>query len=246
MKIEEFRSLVKNVILEVKKEKSETLYDDKKNKKNSYLNNEKSKYKRNVDVKPSKTVHALLDKIAKAVNPIDPNIECILDDHNDISVRLPGVFRIRVTPRWSNNYNVEAYRNMSDRIYAVGLDDKQVMDFIRVNFVVSKKGYVQKAYDKSHDNLKDKTDKKVAELPKTEKIPEKEVPEKEKEDAVTDKKDEPTAQMSVAEEPKRQEEHGVEKNKQMPKVQKMIKKEVDDSLTIGKNDFGDTSKMGKK
>lgn len=247
MKKEEFRNLVKSVILEVKKEKvADTPYDDKKPGKNSYLNGEKSKYKKDVDNKPSKTVHALLDKITKLVGPIDKNIEALLDDHNDISVRLPGVFRIRISPKWSGMYDVEAYRNMSDRVYAIALNDKQVMDFIRVNFVNAKKGYVQKAYNKSMENMKDKTEKKVAELPKTEKVPEKEVPEKEKEDLGKDKDHDQSAPMAFVEEPERQEDHGVEKAKNMAKAVTMSKKEVDDSLTIGKNEFGDTSKIGKK
>lgn len=247
MNRDEFRNLVKTVILEVKKEREEDpLYTKKKEKKNNYLNGEKSKYTRNVDNKQNKTVHALLDKIVKIVNPIDPNIEAILDDHNDISVRLPGMFRIRVRPNWSNNYNVEAFRNMSDRVYAIGLDDKQVLNFIRVNFAANKKGYVQGAYDKAMDQTKDKTEKRAAELPKTEKVPNKEVPEKDIEDLGKDEDHDQSAPMSVAEEPERQEDHGVEKAKNMKKAVTMSKKDVDDSLTIKKNEFGDTSKIGKK
>lgn len=230
MNKDEFRNLVKSVILEVKQEKAkEPDYMKRKDRKNSYLNGERSKYKKNVDNKPNKTVHALLDKIVKAVKPIDDNIEAILDDNNDISVRLPGVFRIRVRPNWTNNYNVEAFRNMSDRVYAVGLDDKQVMDFIRVNFAANKKGYVQSAYDKAMDQTKDKTEKKVKELPKTEPVKNLEPTEKEKEEAISsdvDKQDDP---LKVAEEPERQEDHGVEKAKNMAKAVAMSKKDGTDA-----------------
>lgn len=226
----QFRNFVKEIILEVKKEKSEKEelpYLEKKDGTTNYLNGEKSKYKKNIDNKPNHTAHALLAKIEKAVKKIGDDISVKLDDHNDITVILPGMFRIRVRPNWSNNYNVEAFRNMSDRVYAVGLDDKQVLNFIKVNFAANKKSCQQKSYDKSMDNLKDKTDKKATELPKTEKVDEKDVPAKEKEES----EDEQDAPMSVAEEPKRQEEYGVEKNKEMPKIQKMIKKEVDGDLT---------------
>jgi hypothetical protein len=226
MNKDEFRNLVKSVILEVKQEKKDgSPYMKRKDGPNSYLNGEKSKYQRNVDNKSNKTVHALLDKITKLVNPIDPNIECILDDHNDISVRLPGVFRIRIAPHWSNNYNVEAFRNMSDRVYAIGLNDKQVMDFIRVNFVANKKGYVQSAYDKAMDQTKDKTEKKAKEIPKTEPVKNLDPTEKEKEAGISndvDKQDEP---MKVAEEPERQEDHGVEKAKNMAKSMAMSKRD---------------------
>jgi hypothetical protein len=246
MNKDEFRNLVKTVILEVKQEKSKEPDYMKRKDKKSYLNGEKSKYQRNVDNKVDKTAHALLDKIVNVVKGIDTNIEAILDDHNDISVRLPGVFRIRIRPNWSNNYTVEAFRNMSDRVYAVGLDGKQVLNFIRVNFVANKKGYVQSAYDKVVDQMKDKTEKKAGELPKTEKVPNKEVPEKDKEDLSKDEDHDQSAPMSVAEEPERQEDHGVEKAKNMSKAVAMSKKDVDDSLTIKKSEFGDTSKIGKK
>lgn len=245
MNRDQFRNFVKGVILEVKKEKSEqeeAPYMEKKDGTTNYLNGEKTKYKKNVDVKPNKTVHALLEKIEKAVKRIDGDISVELDDHNDITVIFAGVFRVRIRPNWSNNYNVEAFRNMTDRVYAIGLDDKQVLNFIKVNFATQKKSYQQKAYDKSMDNMKDKTEKKAAELPKTEPIDPIEVPEKEKEESEDDQDD----PMSVVEKPKRQEDHGVEKAKNMTKAVKMSKKEVDDSLTIGKNDFGDTSKIGKK
>jgi hypothetical protein len=52
--------------------------------------------------------------------------------------------------------------------------------------------------------------------------------------------------MSPAEEPKRQEDYDVQKSKNMAKAQKMSKKVVDDTLVIGKKDFGDTSKIGKR
>jgi len=244
MNKDQLRNLIRNLILEVKKEKTEkeeAPYLDKKDGTTNYLNGEKSKYKKNVDNKPGHTAHALLAKIEKAVKKIDSIISVELDDHNDITVIFPGVFRIRVRPNWSNNYNVEAFRNMSDRVYAVGLDDKQVLNFIKVNFATQKKSYQQKAYDKSMDNLKDKTEKKAAELPKTEPVDPIEVPEKEKEE-LDHPQDDP---MSVAEEPKRQEDHDVEKNKAMKDAMKMAKKDVDDSLTVKQKDQT-TSKMGKK
>lgn len=232
----EFKSLVKEIILEVKKEKKDqedSSYLKKKDKDTDYLNGEKSKYRKDVDNDPSKTVDSLVKKIAGAVKKIDSKITVILDDHNDISIKLDGVFSIRVKPKFSGNYDVEAFRNMSDRIYAIGLDGDQVLNFIRVNFAVSKKSYVQTAYDKSMDNMIDSSTKKAKELPKGSGVKEKEVSEKDKEDAVTDKKDQPDSPMTPVNEKniEKQSDHSVEKNKEMPKIQKMVKKEVDDDLT---------------
>jgi len=223
MKKIEFRNFVKSIILEVKKEKGSG--------ENCYLNGEKDKFKKDVDNKESETVHKLLGQIETAVKKIDKNISVILDDHNDIMVKHPGIFSIRVKPKWSGIFDVEAFRNMSDRVYAIGLDVKQVMNFIKVNFVANKKSYVQTAYDKSIGNLKDDSEKKAKELPKGNAVKQKEVGDKDKEDDVTDKKDEPDSPMKPVEDVKRQEDHNVEKNKEMPKIQKMVKKEVDDDLT---------------
>jgi hypothetical protein len=243
MNKEEFRNYVKSIILEVKKEKSD---DDKESKSKDYLDNTKSKYKKDVDADFANTSQRLTQQIERIVKKIDKNATCVLDDHNDITATLAGEFKIRINPVGAELFNVEAYRNMSDRIYAIALSKEQVIDFVKVNFVAEKTGYVQSAYNKSMENLKDKSEKKSKDLPKTEPVDNKNVSDKDIEDAVTDKKDLPDAPLSPADEPKRQEEFKAEKPKNMAKAMKMAKKEVDDSLTIGKNDFGDTSKIGKK
>ena len=233
MKKDAFRQFVRSIILEVKKEKEKDPDKEGKGKKNSYLDNEKPKYRRDVDNEASKTVNKLVTRIKTVVSGIDKGIKVVLDDHNDIMVTNPGMFKIRVKPKWSGMFDVEAYRNMSDRIYAIGLSNEQVLNFIRVNFVEEgKKSYVQTAHDKAIDQTKDAS-KRPKDLPKGEKVKEKEVPDKEVEDAVSDKKDQPNAPMSVItdKDVERQEDHGVEKNKEMPKIQKMVKKEVDDDLT---------------
>lgn len=244
MNKEQFRQYVKSILLEVKKEKDSGEKKDPKTK--DYLDSTSSKYKRDVDGGFDDTAAKLVQQIERVVKKIDKQATCVLDDHNDITAILPGEFKIRISPRGASLYNVEAFRNMTDRVYAVSLSKEQVIDFVKVNFAVRKTGYVQSAYDKSMENMKDSSEKKSKELPKGETVKTIEVPEKNVEDAVIDKKDLPNSPMSPAEEPKRQEDHSVEKAKNMAKAQKMSKKVVDDTLVIGKKDFGDTSKIGKK
>lgn len=244
MNKEQFRQYVKSILLEVKKEKDDGTKKEPKAK--DYLDSTASKYKKDVDGGFDETSAKLVQQIERIVKKIDKQASCVLDDHNDITAILPGEFRIRISPRGASLFNVEAFRNMTDRVYAIALSAEQVIDFVKVNFAIRKKGYVQSAYDKSMENMKDASEKKSKELPKGETVKSIEVPEKDVEDAVTDKKDLPDAPMSPAEEPKRQEDHGVEKAKNMPKAVKMAHKEVDDTLVIGKKDFGDTSKIGKK
>lgn len=244
MNKEQFRQYVKSILLEVKKEKDDG--DKKDSKSKDYLDNTESKYKRDVDGDFNNTSARLVQQIEKIVRKIDKNASVVLDDHNDVTAILPGEFRIRVSPVGASLFNVEAYKNMTDRVYAIALSNEQVIDFVKANFVARKKGYVQSAYDKSMENMKDASEKKSKELPKGEPVKPVEVTDKEKEDAVTDEKDLPDAPMYPSEEPKRQEDHGVEKAKNMAKAQKMAKKVVDDTLVIGKKEFGDTSKIGKK
>lgn len=237
MNKESFRHFVKSILLEVKKERSgkkDSNSDEKPNKNQSYLDNESTKYKRDINNDPNETLKKMVSKIKTAVAKISKGISVNLDDHNDITVLNPGLFKIRVKPKWSGMFDVEAYVNMSDRVYAIGLNASQVLDFIKVNFAQEggRKSYVQTAYDTAINQTKDAS-KRAKDLPQGEKVKEKEVPDKEIEDAVSDKKDNPDAPMSVITDKNvvRQEDHDVEKNKEMPKIQKMIKKEVDDDLS---------------
>lgn len=236
MKKSEFKKFVKTVLLEVKKDRSAKDDSSKKNKKVSsdYLKNETPKYRDDVDNDPDETPKKLVKSIRPIVNKIGKNIEVYRDDHGDVVVKQPGVFYIRINPKWDGIFDVEAYKNLTDRIYAPSLNYDQVIDFIKVNFInSSKKSYVQTAFDKVRQNLKDNSDKKSKELPKSNAVKEKTVSEKDTEDAVANKKDDPSSPMAPVDVKKveLQSDHGVEKNPEMKKIQKMIKKEVDDDLT---------------
>ncbi len=228
MKKDEFRNFVKSIIFEVKKEKSKnTVNSDSTNKVSGEIGN----YTRDVDTK--KSTSDLFKKIESIVKKIDKNIRMVHSDHDIIGVVLTGVFTIKITPKWSGIYDVEAYRNMTDRIFVPAQTEEQVLEVIKTNFSTDKKSYVQTSYEKAVDQTKDVSKKRSKELPDGETVKHKEVPDKDKEDSVTKKSDLPDAKMSEVNEKsiERQEDHGVEKNKSMSKIQKMIKKEVDDDLT---------------
>lgn len=222
MKKDEFRNFIRELIFEVKKEKS-----------NDSSDGQTSKYKKNVDSSFDDTSSKLAQEIDKIVKKIDKNASCQLDDHNDVTAILPGVFKIRISPKGASLFDVEAFRNMSDRVYAISLTKDQIVDFVKVNFSVAKTSYVQSAYDKSLNNLKDNSTKKSKDLPKGEPVKHKEISDKDIEKNDDNKTDDPDSPMTTVEEKniERQEDHGVEKNKQMPKIQKMIKKDVDNDLT---------------
>lgn len=220
MKIDKFRTLVQSVLREVKEERKKT------SDKNNYLDGTDSQYKQNVNNDVDTTVESLVSKIKTVVSRIDKKITVKLDDHNDIMVVFVGVFTIRVRPNWSGNFNIEAYRNMTDRVYAVGLTDNQIIDFIKVNFNKNQDSYIQTAYNKIIKNRKDAT-KKDKDLPKTEIVKVKELTKTEKVKTSGENKQTPSDPMETVDAKKLelQSDHKVEKNKEMPKIQKMIKRE---------------------
>lgn len=231
MNKDQFRQFVKSLILEVSKE-SKSDDDKKESKSKDYLDNTDEKYTSDVDGSYDKTSEKLCGQLDRIVKKINKAASCTLTVNNEIIASIPGEFTIRVKPVGPNLFNVEAYRNMSDLVYAIALDKEQVIDFVKVNFVTRKKSYVQGAFDKSRENLKDKT-KKEKDLPKGEPVKPAEVSDKDKEDAVTDKNDDPSSPMTSVKEKdiERQEDHAVEKAKNMSKAVKMAHKEVDSDLT---------------
>lgn len=207
------KSIIRKLILEAKLEKrKEDSEKESKNKKTTSLELEKS-----------------LITIAKKINK---NIVVKIDDHGDVRVDLDGKFYVRIRPNFNNNFDVEAYRNLSDRIYAISQTFEQVKEFVKVNFSSEKDDYVTTSY-KTGQTPEDKT-KKSKDLPETEKVSEKEVEKSEIE--VADEKSGGDERQDAPLEPvakkiEKQSDHDVEKAKNMKKAEKMSKKVVDDDLT---------------
>jgi hypothetical protein len=137
MKKDQLKTLIKSIITEVKSVKSD-------NKQSTTTT-----FNRDVDNNVDKTAESLVGSIKTTVKKINKSITVEVTSKNDIMVCLSGSFYIKIVPKWSNNYDVEAYRNMSDRIFAPGLDDKRVLEFIKANFSENKSSYVKSSYDKS-------------------------------------------------------------------------------------------------
>ena len=241
MKKNEFHNFVKSIILEVKKEKK---VSDEKEKSKDYLNNEEPKYKRDVDKKHDESTSKLIKSIRAIVNKIGKGINVVGDVRGNVVVEMPEMFYVKITPKWSGIYDVEAFKDLTDRIYAVGLSYQQILDFIKVNFSKDKTGYVQSAYDKSMNNIKDSSEKKSKDLPKGEVVKHKEVFNKDKEDLSKDHDQSNSLETIKEKDIERQEDHGIEKPKTMSSAVKMSKKTIDDELVT--SDFGNTSKMSKK
>lgn len=106
----------------------------------------------------SHTKDEVLDTITKAIKPIDSSIVVVWDDHDDISVNARDMFRVRISPRWENSYNIEAFIRNEDRIYVTNQDLEQVIEFLKVN-LKNAMTHTQLAYDKSKANGDMRNDK---------------------------------------------------------------------------------------
>ena len=95
----------------------------------------------------------LLDDMTKMVNGINKDFIVEWDDHDDMSIHAEDIFKIRIIPKWENNYCIEAYTQNEDRVYVTGQNWEQVKDFVKQNLKNSDTN-VDKAYNKSLDSYK--------------------------------------------------------------------------------------------
>ena len=100
----------------------------------------------------------LLDDMDKVVKAINKDYMVVWDDHDDISITAQDLFRIRVIPKWENNYCIEAFTRNEDRVYITGQSWDQVKEFVKTNLKEVEPN-TEKAWNKNAENRKDKTDK---------------------------------------------------------------------------------------
>lgn len=136
------------------------IIQEAKKKKNTYKKDELGKNNVVGDdnrLVKSKSKTEMCDEISKLATGIDKNTSVYWDDHDDLKVDLLDRIYIRISERFTNSFNVEAFKNLADRIYAVNLNYDQLKDFVKVNLEnLDKDDAVQSAFQKSLDNSKDK------------------------------------------------------------------------------------------
>jgi hypothetical protein len=186
----------------------------------------------------TKTKEELLEEITAIVKGINKSYKCIWDDHDDIFIHAEDLFKIRILPRWENNYNIEAYNRNEDRIYVTGQTWEQVKEFVKVNLKPTETN-TELNYARSLNNYKDrdiqKPDEGLPQKNKPKTLPltnEKVNTEKNKdknysEEAVKEKKDLPNAPMKEVENFVKQLDHKVKDpvklKKQKPNTKLVVK-----------------------
>lgn len=129
--------------------------------------------KKKISPVPRDTVskNELLDDMDKVVKAINKDFIVVWDDHDDMTVNAQDIFKIRIIPKWENNFCIEAFTRNEDRIFVTGQNWEQVKEFVKVNLKDAKTSQ-EVAYNKSIANVTGKNDT----TPK----PDKDLPQKDK------------------------------------------------------------------
>jgi hypothetical protein len=244
---ESLRPMIQQVLSEIANVKTKGIDDDK---------DEVEKVRKGFIKKPvyEKDPSARLDidndeklaELEKIVKGINGEWETYWDDYGQMIVRAQNLLYVRIVPKFENNFDIDAYVKLVDRIRAIALNWEQVKDFVKENFKdVGKnpegnKTKADKAWEKSMANKVDQDKNKKSAGPKNDLLKNRlEDPENTKlktakkkdrdykEDQVTKDEDQPDQQMKDVGEPK-----NLNKNiEKTPKV-KPPKHENDKTLIV--------------
>jgi hypothetical protein len=95
------------------------------------------------------------------VKDINANWEAYWDDYGQMIVRAQNLLYVRIVPKYENNFDIDAYVKLVDRIRSISLTWEQVKSFVKENFKdVGKnpegdKTKADKAWEKSMANKVD-------------------------------------------------------------------------------------------
>lgn len=81
----------------------------------------------------NKTNQKLLEELQSIVEGIDKTYKVYWDDHDDLVVIAHNLLAVRITPKFENNFDIEAYTKLHDRIRALAQTWDQVKSFVKTN-----------------------------------------------------------------------------------------------------------------
>ena len=150
MKPSTFRQLVRRVLNE-EVEKKSGITGEKIFSRLPEVVHDKDYKKITPNPRDDKSKVELLDDMDKLVKSINKDFLAVWDDHDDLSIDAKDLFKIRVIPKWENNYAIEAFTRNEDRIYITGQSWEQVKEFVKIN-LKDAKTCVEKDADKCVKN----------------------------------------------------------------------------------------------
>lgn len=175
MKKQNFQALIKECISEVKTESNPkaALKESLRRMVKSVLSEISSGTKPEADKEDKEIVskgyakdgHERIDKtnvklqkeLETLVHGINADWEVYWDDHMELNVDAKNLLRVRITPKYENNYDIDAMVKLVDRIRVISVTWEQVKAFVKANFSDLKdETHVDVAREKSLGNQKEK------------------------------------------------------------------------------------------
>lgn len=105
----------------------------------------------------------LQKELETLVHGINPDWLVYWDDHNELNVDAKNLLRVRITPKFENNFDIDAMVKLVDRLRVIAVTWQQVKDFVKANFSdLTDETSADVAKKKSLDAYKDNTNGKDA------------------------------------------------------------------------------------
>ena len=143
---EALRPIVKRVLNELSTAPNQKVDKDE-------LEKERKGYAKKGNERLDKTNEKLLKELETLVHGIDNNWCVYWDDRNDLVVDAKSLLKVRITPKFENNFDIDAMPKLVDRIRVIAVTWEQVKTFIKANFTdLKNKTSVDNAKEKSDGN----------------------------------------------------------------------------------------------
>jgi hypothetical protein len=76
----------------------------------------------------------LCKELETIVHGINADWDVYWDDRNDLVVSANNLLSVRITPKFENNFDIDAMIKLADRIRVIAVTWEQVKDFVKANF----------------------------------------------------------------------------------------------------------------
>lgn len=158
MKLNELRKIIKESLLSVMSErkKQSTMVQRMKSALRPVIAEALEEKKREFD----KTLVEIEENLQKEVKKINKSYEVKKNDAGNFEICGCEPHHVDVRPMWTGKFDVIIFKDKSDRTKKIALDFDDVKEFLKKMLSGDEVSYVDKAFNKSAENSKDKESKK--------------------------------------------------------------------------------------
>ena len=159
---ESLRPMVEQVLNEIANVKTKGIDDDKDEVEKVRKGFTKMPiHQKDSTIRLNKTNEEKIAELEKIVKNINSSWETYWDDYGQMIVRAQNILYVRIVTKFEDNFDIDAYVKLVDRVRAIALNWEQVKEFIKINFndigknPEGDKTKADKAYEKSLANKVD-------------------------------------------------------------------------------------------